>query len=351
MSVIDYRPYRADDEPGLRDLFRAVYGPDADRRTSAWRYLAPAPYPAVIQIAETGGRIVGAQPAHGIDLLICGDPVKGLLLLDVMTHPEYRRRGILKGVVEGLRERAAAEGYRVLLTTPNRDAEHGFARLPAWTRMGELVPWVGIGDAATLLAAGGRAGALLRPFASPWRRLTRHRHAETADETTRDPGDRFTAALWTATTATAICQLVRDTTFMSWRFGTGSGRPYTFSGAGTADQPEALAVSGVGRFIGRDVVTLVDLVAPPGSTAAGAHLLRTLAARAARERRAAVVGWFAPGSGAENVLRRAGFIRVPKLLRPRPYSVWGACDLPERARQSALTLHSWSMSLADSDLA
>jgi GNAT superfamily N-acetyltransferase len=352
VSGVAFRPYRTEDEPGLRALFQSVYGPEAGRRTSAWRYLAPAPWPPAMQVAEADGRIVGAQPGHAIDLLIDGVPVKGLLLLDVMTHPDYRRRGVFAGVVEGLRMRASGEGYRVLLTTPNRDAERGFARLAAWTRLGELEPWVAVGDAATLLMAGGRGADLLRLPATSWRRLISRGVEGPGVVPGGYPGDGFTERLWRSIAGvTAGCLIARDARFVSWRFGAGSGRAYSFLCAGTLEKPEALVVIGEGRLLGRAVLMLVDVMTTRATAGAAVGLLRTLAAQASRERRAAVVGWFARGSALGRVLREAGFHRVPAMLRPRPYAVWGCSDLPVAQRTRALDLGAWHMSLADSDLA
>jgi GNAT superfamily N-acetyltransferase len=351
VSAVACRPYRSEDEADLLALFRAVYGPDSVRRTSSWRYLAPAPWPHRIHVAEADGRIVGAQPSHGIELLVDRVPLKGLLLLDVMTHPDYRRRGVFAGVVEGLRKSASDDGYRVFLTTPNRDAGRGFARLPSWTRLGELVPWVSIGDTATLVAAGSRWGALLRPLGALGRALQARERSGGANDLEEYPGDRFADRLWRTVIKTARCQLVRDSRLLSWRFGPGSGRRYAFLAAGTSDKPEALVVYGEGRFLGRDVLTLVDIMADPDRPASGARLLRRLTTIARREHRAAVVGWFSPGSCAETVVRSAGFLRVPKPLRARAYSIWASSDLPVVSRGPVLDLRAWSMTLTDSDLA
>ena len=351
MSGFVVRPYAGTDEPGLRDLFRAVYGTGAEGRTSAWRYLAPAPWPAVIQVAETDSRIVGAQPSHAIDLSIDGDPVRGLLLLDVMTHPEYRRQGVFAGVVEGLRARAAAEGYRVLLTSPNRDAARSFARLAAWRRLGELAPWVRPCDARALLAGSSGWGALLAP-------LTVRRLQATLPPTPTgfpcreglpDPGALL--GFWREVAATSRCQIVRDARFLGWRFGDGSRRPYRLFSAGRAAALEAMTVTCTGRLLGRDIIFLADLMASRTDAGAAHDLLVTIIAEARRGRKAAVVGWFAPGSPAERFLRSSGFWRIPPAFRPRPYSVWGCTDLPGSAGTRALDLGSWHMTLADSDLA
>jgi len=347
MSDIVYRPYHDGDEAALRELFHAVYGPDAERHTSAWRYLAPAPYPAVIQVAEADGRIVGAQPSHAIDLLIDGAPMKGLLLLDVMTHPDYRRRGVLTGVVEGLRQRAAREGYRLLLTTPNRDAERGFARLPAWRRMGELEPWIFPGDPASLVSRSATVRALLAPLAGLRRALRLRPGLEIP---MREPGDAPLDSLWTATARLEPNQLVRDPRFLRWRFGPGSGRSYSLLYRESAAGQGVLAVTCPGQLLHRDVVLLAEFMVAPGCTHEATEALRSIGNSALDCRMAAVVGWFSPGAAACRSLRSAGFICVPAMARPRPYSVWAATDLPGRSAPRALDLASWHMTLADSDL-
>lgn len=349
MSDIAYRPYRSDDETGLRALFSAVYGPDAGRRTSAWRYLAPGPYPVLIQVAEADGRIVGAQPSHGIDLCVQGQPVKGLLLLDVMTHPEYRRRGVFVGVVEGLRRRSAAEGYRILLTTPNRQAERGFARLPAWRRMGDLVPWVFVADPATLLGGSGAWRNLLIPLAALRRGF--HGGAGRDDSAGAPPADGIIEDLWRRCAGEAPCQVCRGATFVRWRFGPLAGRSYRSWAAMTAGVLTGLLVTRAGRLLGRPVTYLSDVMVPGASHGAARDVLRAITGRAVAEKNAAVIGWFAPRSRAGALLRSAGFLSVPRALRPRPYGVWACTNLPGETQAVVLDLTRWHMTLADSDLA
>ena len=349
MSDIEYRPYRPEDRPALQSLFGAVYGPEAERRTSAWRYLFPGPYRALIQVAEADGRIVGAQPSHGVPLLVRGEPVQGLLLLDVMTHPDYRRRGVFTGVVEGLRRRAEADGYRVLLTTPNRHAERGFARLAHWKRMGELVPWVRVADPATLLAGGGAGRRLLSPLAAPWRawRAPSDGGAPPAEP----PVDADIDRLWRHTTGQATWELRRDATFIGWRFGPGSGRAYRRWGIMEKGDLTGLVITGSGVTLGRPVTFVTDLMVSSTARDLARVVLRSISDHAARNGDAAVIGWFAPGSASGALMRSAGFVPVPRMWRPRHYSIWGATDLSGDAGTAALDLTQWHMSLADSDLA
>src|SRR5712671_1109467 len=137
-----FRPAVPEERPRLDNLFEAVYGPSWRAHTASWRYLPPWDHRGRIWVAECDDRIVGAQPSHAITIRFEGNPIPGALFLDVMTHPEYRRRGVFSGVVEGLRTALHDDGVRVLLTTPNGVAGRGFQSLPAWRPVGELIPFV-----------------------------------------------------------------------------------------------------------------------------------------------------------------------------------------------------------------
>ncbi len=355
MSEVAVRPFVESDRGPLLDLFRSVYGAEAGHRTSDWRYLAPAPWLALIEIAEVGGRIVGAQPSHVIDVMMDGETVRGLLLLDVMTHPDYRRRGVFARVVEGLRARAAGEGYRLLLTTPNRSAERGFSRLGSWRRLGELIPWVLPADPRSLVAGPSAWGAVLAPFSAFRRGRAARRNALLRASGALSigegcPEDGALDNLWRQVARSPRCQVVHDARFLRWRFGAGSGRAYRWVFGRDSGGLRTLAVTGPGRLLGREVVLLADLLVHPEAPGPARNLLRVLGAEATREGRAAVVGWFAPGSPLEPILKGAGFYRIPRPLRPRPYSIWGWTNFPGVRGERVLALSSWQMSLADSDL-
>jgi hypothetical protein len=50
-------------------------------------------------------------------------------------------------------------------------------------------------------------------------------------------------------------------------------------------------------------------------------------------------------------LRASGFWIIPSILRPRPYTVWGAGDAGNDQGRALLDFGAWHMMMADSDLA
>jgi len=342
-----FRASRPDDGDGLVDLFAAVYGEHWRERTSSWRYLPPAPCRSLIWVAESDGRIVGAQPSHEVALRFDGEVLRGSLLLDVMTHPDYRRRGVFSGVVEGLRRALHADGIHALLTTPNHLAARGFATLPAWQLAGELVPLVLPVRWKALILPDGRGG----PGAPAGGGEARESPAAGRAAPRPAAEDPRAQTLWRRFSAWSGTCIVRDPAFLAWRFGGHAGRPYHLEACGSPTEWTALAVTTPGRLLNRRVLFLADLIAASPDGQELTDLLGSVARQAADRGEAAVVAYMAPDSRLIGALRRSGFRTVPRLLRPRPYAVWMATDLAGESAARLRRLAGWHMTLADSDLA
>jgi GNAT superfamily N-acetyltransferase len=216
---IRYRLYEPSDRENLLALFRAVYGDDAPRKTSSWRYLDRPLRRALISVAEADGHIVGTQPSYEVLVQTRGGPISGAMFLDVMTHPAYRGRGIFKGVVEHLRRECHERGMAILLTTPNADAARGFAKLAAWHCLGELTPYVRPVALSRLLRPGSRARTPAATRAHP-----------TVAE--MDTLDRPIAEVWRRFAEAAPTMLARDTDYITWRFSNRGPRRYRLFAAG-----------------------------------------------------------------------------------------------------------------------
>jgi GNAT superfamily N-acetyltransferase len=93
------RSYQEGDEEKIFELVKAMQGervPEKERWLKGWKWMfVDNPDNAsIIWLAEHDGKIVGQYPAI-IETLKVGDKVmKGAQLIDTMTHPQYRHRGI-----------------------------------------------------------------------------------------------------------------------------------------------------------------------------------------------------------------------------------------------------------------
>lgn len=351
-SDVRFRLYEPSDREGLVALFRSVYGDEAvERKTSAWRYLDRPLRRSLISVAEADGRIVGTQPSYEILVKIGDEHVPGAVFLDVMTHPAYRGRGIFRGVVEHLRSQCHELGMAVLLTTPNKAAARGFGKLSAWRCLGELAPVVLPVTWSQLL---GRRVVRSNPTVvanSGWKHREQSVGGKNHAVTGVDALDCSIEEVWRRFAGLALMMVVRDTDYVAWRFANRGARRYRLFLDRVGETCRGLAAAGEGKLLGRRVVFLTELLAPPSEQFTACRLLDAVVAHARATGAGAIVGYHVPGSAAERLLRRYGFWRVIRPFRPRPYTVWVATNLDERRAATILDLASWHMSMGDSDLA
>jgi GNAT superfamily N-acetyltransferase len=345
---IRYRLYEPSDRENLLALFRAVYGDEAPRKTSSWRYLDRPLRRALISVAEADGRIVGTQPSYEVLVKTRSGHVSGAMFLDVMTHPAYRGRGIFKGVVEHLRRECHERGMAILLTTPNEDAARGFGKLPAWRCLGELTPFVRPVSLSRLLLRP-------RPAEPSWTGDQPGREGPATRGHTAvaelDRLDRPITEVWRGFAEAAPTMLARDTDYIAWRFSNRGPRRYRLFAEGEGPAYQALAVAGEGELLGRRVVFLPEFLAPPRDVSCARRLLHAVAQHAGASGAGAIVAYHTPASAVAKLLRCSGFWSVIRPLRPRPYTVWAATSLNDGRAAETLDLNSWHMSMGDSDLA
>ena len=101
----------------LNDLYRLIGWDHANRRTAA----------ETIEMLKASQYYVAAQTAEGILIgfaRVCGDPYVAQVL-DVITHPEYRHRGVATACMRGVLEHLLRSRY-VSVTLNHGSGLEGF---------------------------------------------------------------------------------------------------------------------------------------------------------------------------------------------------------------------------------
>jgi ribosomal protein S18 acetylase RimI-like enzyme len=121
------RQVRADDLQALLELYRHLLAtdsplPDEDRLNTVWRQIISSPM-IVCLVAELGGRLVGSCIMTIIPNLTRGTRSYGLIE-NVVTHADYRRRGIGTSVLRRALQIAWTQNcYKVMLLTGSKKEE------------------------------------------------------------------------------------------------------------------------------------------------------------------------------------------------------------------------------------
>jgi ribosomal protein S18 acetylase RimI-like enzyme len=107
------------DPAQLNDLYRIVGWDRAQRRTSA----------ETLEMLRVSHYYISAHTADGALVgfaRVCGDPYVAQVL-DVITHPEYRRRGVASRCMRGILAHLQRSRYVSVTLTADRGL-HGFYR-------------------------------------------------------------------------------------------------------------------------------------------------------------------------------------------------------------------------------
>lgn len=298
-------------------LFNACFKKATDAAGLAWRYDANPHGAAIsfVQRTDEGLEVSGyaCSPRRAIP---SGDESRAACVGetgDVMTHPEWRKRGLFSALDRAAMEEARARGWPVVFGLPNRRSAHIFLEL-GWERVGTLRPWTFVlKDDATSRAERakhGRVRGWLTPVAA-WsgrsaRALLRAQSGGPAafEVAPLASFPREVADLSRAVEPRFALMVRRDAEYLDWRFLRAPSGLH-----------RALALRAEGRLAGYVVVQLprpgetggylVDVLAADDRAVAAsveAGLDRLAASGASTAQATAIDGsWWA------GVLRRAGF--------------------------------------------
>ncbi len=234
------RLYEPGDEEGIVALYARVFG--YERTPEWWRWkiktLPAAVETTWVAVAEKDGSIIGHYPGIPIQMKLHGETRPTILITDVMTAPEFRRRGILLHMAEEAKRHWRNSGFTAQIGLPN-DQWGSRTRTVGWITLFPLT-WLRFPLHLGRIVA--RPGRLPRPLSAPARllgeaaarvwvrprvgRLERRASASgVAVEEAHSAGSDFDL-LWSSLEWHYANCVVRDARYIRWRFLTALPTPY-----------------------------------------------------------------------------------------------------------------------------
>jgi hypothetical protein len=278
-------------------------------------------------------------------------------VLNVVTHPAFRRRGVFAALAAHAVAECERQGMLFSFALPNPRSTPGFLHRLGFGDAGRVPLLVAPLDARALAAGqsglrrlvraiGGRLGAAVV--------AARRGRTDGAPLATEEVGADWPGfeALWARRRGAREVMVVHDGAFVRWRFGACPTRRYRLWIARAGGDVAGAVVTRVAPVLGVPAGLVVDLMLAPGATAdaAGAALL----ARARAEFAAAGAGLAAalavPHTLEHRALRRDGFLRCPRALEPQPFRVVVRPQAAGDVARVAGTLDGWSLEMGDYDV-
>ena len=344
---------RREEIDAVVDLVRVTYGAEhreSNRSFWEWRYLSETDFRADIFLAEHEGRPIGVFTVMMLDFQWGEQRLKGAMHSGLITHPDHRRRGVFRSLVEAINEHAARQGALFITSTPNDNSLPGFLKSGDWDYPAPVPVYLKVMHLPTLLrpkvgrVAGGLVGWLPQLFFRRRREPLGRRFDfqqvslvpdeldEVCEEFARDCPmlmTRRTAAYW------------------NWRYGIKPGADYRTLVARQAGRLMGAVATSTEDYRGLQVGLVLDLVTRGGLV--GLRLLLRAAEDDLRSRGIGLITCQATSPILQRALGEERYWRPKTTWLPRRfhyiYRFTGIPGLPRRPTR----LEDWHLTFGDSD--
>ena len=308
MSVFAPAAYEPAEREQVFALMRRVGRSHIDDAEFDWWFERNPAGGYLISVARAHGRVIGMAAMSYFRMLVDGSEQVVAVPVHVATESAYRRHGVFS-TLELRNERAAAQaGVRATITFPNAASHRIFVGDLGWRDLPRRRLWArplsGAAVARYFARRSSRGGALR--LASP--------EAYEAEGIRIAPLERFGAEtddVWRDAAAAGANQIVRDASFLNWRY-VDSPRDYRRFAAYAASKLVGFAVIGHTVKHGVSSGFVADLVTRPRERRAAGALLDRCVAELAPGTDALIA---LPGRSQRPAFLRARFLPTHKRIR------------------------------------
>lgn len=312
-----------------------------------WEFLSGPEGRARMFVADAAGLVAGHYAMIPQDFVFNGTAAKGAIVVDLMTHPDYRRQGIFNRVDRFARDATAAQLDFACAYPIRKESLGGFITL-GWKLEFTIPVLVRPLDwSAIARRFGVPLGSAIAAGALPWRGLRKLfapslRGDESVRELTVSDCEAM-AALATRGLAGMDVHRQRSAAFFRWRLFDSPVWKYRVTGLFQHGILRAFVASRRASLLGTDSLALVDLAAEPEADRELAILLDSLMRDATTAGQAVAGAMVTRGNRYSRALRRAGFYPGP-----HKFSLILASESPV-FQERASAARSWYLSWADTD--
>jgi GNAT superfamily N-acetyltransferase len=323
------REYQPGDEDGIIALWKVAFpegeSERADLKYWNWQFRDnPAGF-GRIRVAVAEDTIVGQYAIIPMRLQIEGEPVLATLSLDTMTHPDYRRQGMFTTLARELYAQLGHDGLSMTYGFPNENSLWGFTTKLQWAHICSLPVYVKPLRPSAIVERI-TSSHLLALAASPFVDLATKvvfpsgTMPDKARASVRwlERFDSRIDGLWQTVYDHRKIAVVRDATYLNWRYFLNPARDYRAVVFEEDDQIVACAVIRCMEQFGLRGGMITDIAAQPGrENTLQAVLTAVVQYSVNQEMDVAACLIYGDRRGAR-LLKRNGFFPIPR----RAFKEW-----------------------------
>ncbi len=350
------------DREGVRALARVCF-PDSDIAEPGyldWQYDQNPSGQVYELITKNPEMVTGHCAAIPLRYKIGPQIRMGSAAVNVMTHPDYRGRGIFIILHKEVFERCRQEGSSFTFGFSNEYSHKNCLRRLDYQEMGRFPLWILPFDLNRIMKSSQpKRGILMRSIASAanpfWRRGLAALNLRLKDRSVQiekvvtftEEFDRF----WHKVKPDHTNILIRERAYLQWRFTNHPTRKYDVFTARSRGEMRGYLVARITEIEGIPCAMLVDVLVE--KTPEGKRAAKTLIAAFNRHARAqgAALGLclMLRHSPVVQTLRRNGYIICPKAFLPREFPILLHWNSPGPAPADLLAINNWYLTLGDYD--
>jgi len=352
------RAYKEGDEHAIFELRKAAYpSVEVDQQTWLerwhWMYRENPAGNAKVWLAEVGDRIVGQSAVIPVRMKCGREVVTGFQSIDTLTHPDYRGQGIYTTLAQQAYAEAASEGMHVGYRFPNRNSHPIAVKKLDWFDVAQRrimfkpCNWRNIVALKIRNRPLSWVTAIGAGLAFSLATLTRSRRPPVGAGVTVGEVDSFDDRINTFWDRVCKCHqvmVVRDKSYLNWRYADAPGVKYTILLAEGGAEIEGYLVMRCRQWSNLKVGAIYDVLALKQEVAD--CLIYEALLRFDCEKPDFVFGSIVAEAPVVSTFRKRGFADV-SLLRKAPFCAY---TYNERVpREFLADRRNWYSQLGDSD--
>jgi hypothetical protein len=355
------RKYRPGDEAGIVRLRRLVFGDRDEQRNTErywrWEFRDNPVGHGGIWLAVVADEIVGQYAVIPVRMQYCGDVIMASLSLDTMTHPDYRRQAVFTTLASKLYEELGGEDIAITYGFPNRYSVEGLVSKLDWVYVCSLPVFVEplrVSRIVQTFFANGRLAFPVKGVFTLLASLLFKTREDRPEERARirwiDRFDDRIDVFWEQVAPKYHIAVVRDSTYLNWRYFDNPGREYRALIAEREEEVEGYVILRCMEQFGLRGGMIVDLGALPGREVVLNALLAE-AKRFFREQRMDLIACLLSGEDEYlGVLRKRGFQRLPRRAWFKEWYFEYRLNTPTLDNEFLSDPSNWFLTFGDTDI-
>lgn len=351
------REYRTGDEAAILKLYKLVFGIEMSLEQWHWKYTKNPAGKPFITVAENNRELVGCFALLPRWMKIGKERHLGALSVDTMVHPEYRGQGLHVSMGRHTCDLAAKAGIQVAYGFAN-DKSHrsattkiGFAStykdgIPLWAKPLNFESILKKRFSGNLLLSklGDNGTALIWKMLFNVKRTRRTYLVKEAFSF-----DTRFDAIWEAFSQSREVMVIRDRSFLNWRYLDKPGDKYSILVAEKDAKLHGFAILKREEEAGLQMGFIMDIMTIPGEPRVAFELILAAVNYFRYHEMDIAACLMLPDSPYIRNLKDAGFIRAPRRLLPQQLYLDINTNISQLPKDLLGNIQKWFITWGDHD--